>query len=138
VNYDPGMVRSLMALPAAAALALAGTAAVAGASPSPPPCAYTLSPPQVVQLSGTKVVTAKLTPAACDRSDSYLLVACVQLQGSDGPGQCAQGQGILPAQVYYQPYRPGATYISTGRGCSSKGNPPRPFCRPTGPVSATL
>jgi hypothetical protein len=138
VNYDPDMIRSLMALPAAAALALAGTAAVAGASPSPPPCSYTLSPPQVVQLSGTNVVTATLTPAVCDQANSYLLVACVQLRGSDGPGQCAQGQGILPAQVYYQPYRPGATYISTGRGCSSKGNPPQPFCQPTGPVSATL
>jgi hypothetical protein len=138
VNYDPGMIRSLMALTAAAALALAGTAAVASASPSPPPCAYTLSPPQVVQLSGTNAVTATLTPAACDRSDSYLLVACVQMQGSDGPGQCAQGQGILPAQVYYQPYRPGATYISTGRGCSSKGNPPQPVCAPTGPFTATL
>ena len=132
------MIRSLMALIAAAALALAGTTPTAGASPAPPACAYTLSPPQVVQLSGTNVVTATLTPAACDQSDSYLLVACVQLQGSDGPGQCAQGQGILPAQVYYQPYRPGATYISTGRGCSSKGNPRQPFCRPTGPFTATL
>ena len=132
------MIRSLMALTAAAALSFAGTAAVARAEPSPPPCSYTLSPPQVVPLSGTSVVTATLTPAACDQSDSYLLVACVQLQGSDGPGQCAQGQGILPAQVYYQPYRPGATYTSTGRGCSLKGNPPQPVCSPTGPFTATL
>ena len=138
MNYDPGMIRSLMALPAAAALALAGTAAVAGASPNPPPCAYTLSPPQVVQLSGTNVVKATLTPAACDQSDSFLLVACLQLQGSDGPGRCAQGEGNLPAQVYYQPYQPGATYISTGRGCSSKGNPPQGFCQPQGPLTATL
>ena len=133
------MIRSLIAIPAAVALALAGTAAVSVASPSPaPPCAYTLSPPQVVQLSGTNMVTATLTPAACDQSDTYLQVACVQLRGSDGPGQCAQGQGILPAQVYYQPYRPGATYISTGRGCSLKGNPPQPVCSPTGPFTATL
>jgi hypothetical protein len=132
------MIRSLMVLTAAVALALAGTAAVAGASPRPPPCAYTLSPPKVVQLSGTNAVTATLTPAACDESDSYLLVACVQMQGSDGAGQCAQGQGILPAQVYYQPYRPGATYISTGRGCSSVGNPPTPVCSPTGPFTARL
>ena len=139
MNYDPGMIRSLMVLTAATALTFAGAAGAAGAEPAPPPpCAYTLSPPQVVQLSGTNMVTATLTPAACDESDSYLLVACVQLQGSDGPGQCAQGQGILPAQVYYQPYRPGATYISTGRGCSSKGNPPQPFCRPKGPFTATL
>jgi hypothetical protein len=127
-----------MALIAAAALALAGTPSVAGASPNPPPCAFTLTPPQVTQLSSTNVVTATLTPAACDQSDSYLLVACVQLQGSEGPGQCAQSQGILPARVYYQPYRPGATYISTGRGCSSKGNPPTPVCSPTGPFTASL
>ena len=127
-----------MVLTAAAVLAFGGTAAVARGEPSAPPCSYTLSPPQVAQLSGTNVVTATLTPGACDESDTYLLVACVQLQGSDGPGQCAQGQGILPAQVYFQPYRPGATYISTGRGCSSKGNPPQPVCRPTGPLTATL
>ncbi len=127
-----------MTLSAAAVLALAGITPVAGASPNPPSCAYTLSPPEVVQLSGTNVVKATLAPAACDRSNSYLLVACVQLQGSDGPGQCAQGEGFLPAQVYYQPYRPGATYISTGRGCATTGNPPQPICQPTGPLTATL
>ena len=132
------MIRPPILVIASVASALAGTAGIADAEPSPPPCSYTLSPPQVVQLSGTNVVTATLKPAACDQSDSYLLVACVQLQGSDGPGQCAQGQGILPAQVFYQPYRPGATYVSTGRGCSSKGNPPQPFCEPTGPLTATL
>ena len=122
----------------AAVLALAGTAAVAGAEPSPPACAYTLSPPQVVQLSGTNVVTATLSPAACDRPIAYLTVACVQLQGSDGPGQCAAAEGILPAQVFYQPYRPGATYIATGRGCANTGNPPQPVCQPMGPLTATL
>jgi hypothetical protein len=93
---------------------------------------------QVVPVSGTNVVTATLTPAACNRSQPYLMVACIQLQGSDGPGQCAQGEGVLPAQVYYQPYRPGATYPSSGRGCSSTGNPPRPICQPAGPYTATL
>jgi hypothetical protein len=133
------MIRPLMVLTAATALTFAGAAGVAGAEPAPPPaCSYTLSPPQVVQLSGTNMVTATLTPAACDQSDTYLQVACVQLRGSDGPGQCAQGQGLLPAQVYYQPYRPGATYISTGRGCSLKGNPPQPVCSATGPFTATL
>jgi len=132
------MLRAPMLLAAAVVLASGGTVAVAGAEPSPPPCAYTLSPPQVVQLSGTDVVTATLSPAACDRSITYLTVACVQLQGSEGPGQCAEGQGILPAHVYFQPYRPGATYISTGRGCSAKGNPPQPVCLSTGPFSAAL
>ena len=72
------------------------------------------------------------------RSVAYLTVACVQLQGSDGPGQCQQQNGILTAQVFYQPYRPGATYIATGRGCANTGNPPQPVCQPLGPLTATL
>jgi hypothetical protein len=131
------MIRSTMVLTAAAASTFAGIA-TAYAEPSAPACSYTLSPPRVVQLSGTNVVTATLSPAACNESQTYQSVACVQLQGSEGPGQCAQGKGILPAQVYFAPYRPGATYVSTGRGCSSKGNPPQPFCEPAGPLTATL
>jgi hypothetical protein len=132
------MVRAPIVFTAAVALALGGTTAAAHAQPSPPPCAYTLSPPQVVQLSGTDVVTATLSPAACDGAIAYLSVACVQLQGSDGPGQCAQQNGILTAQVFYQPYRPGATYVATGRGCANTGNPPKPVCQPVGPLTATL
>ena len=29
--------------------------------------------------------------------------------------------GSLTAQVFYAPYRPGATYVSTGRGCANTG-----------------
>jgi hypothetical protein len=132
------MIRSPMFLAGAVVLTLAGSAAMARAEPSPPPCSYRLSPPQVVQLSGTNAVTATLSPAACDRSVAYLTVACVQLQVSDGPGQCQQQNGILTAQVFYQPYRRGATYIATGRGCANTGNPPRPVCQPMGPPTATL
>ena len=132
------MLRTPVVLVAAAALALGATAAVAGASPSPTACAYTLSPPHIVQLSGTNAVAATVSPAGCDGANAYLSVACVQLQGSDGPGQCGQNNGILTAQVFYQPYRPGATYIATGRGCANTGNPPQPVCRSLGPLSATL
>lgn len=127
----------LLVLAAAAAFALAGAVA-AKADPAPPSCSYTLSGPQVVQLSSTSVVTATLSPAACDRSVAYQAVACVKMQGEDGPGQCAQQNGILVAQVFYQPYRPGATYIATGRGCANSGNPPRAVCQSKGPVTATL
>lgn len=128
-----------MVLAAAAAMCVTGTAGLAGAEPdAPEACAYTLSPPQVVQVSGTAMVTATLDPAGCNRANPYLLVACIQLQGSDGPGQCAQGEGIVPAQVFYQPYRPGAVYISTGRGCANTGNPPTPSCQGAGPFTATL
>jgi hypothetical protein len=133
------MIRSLMVLAAAVALTVAGPASMTHAEPNPPKaCSYTLSPPHVVQLSGTSMVTATLSPAACDRSQSYLSVACVQLQGGEGPPKCQQGEGVLTAQVYYAPYRPGATYIATGRGCALTGNPPQPVCLTTGPYSETL
>ncbi len=126
-----------MVLTAAVAFALAG-AVSAKADPVPATCSYTLARPQVVQLSGTNVVTATLSPTACDRSVAYQAVACIQMQGDDGPGQCAQQNGILMAQVFYQPYRPGATYMATGRGCAITGNPPRAVCQSKGPLSATL
>ena len=132
------MTRSPVLVAAAVALALSGATPVASAEPAKPPCAYTLSPPQVTQLSGTNVVTSTLSTAACDRSVAYQTVACINLQGSDGPGQCAQQNGTLTAQVFFQPYRPGATYIATGRGCATTGNPPQPVCQPMGPLTATL
>jgi hypothetical protein len=132
------MMRWLMVLFTAVALALSGTAAVASAEPSPVACSYRLSPPQIAQLGGASAVTATLSPAGCDQSVAYLTVACVQMQGSDGPGQCAQQNGILTAQVFYQPYRPGATYTATGRGCANTGNPPQPVCQTMGPMTATL
>jgi hypothetical protein len=132
------MLRTPVVLVAATAWALGGITAAAGASPGPSACAYTLSPPHIVQLSGTNAVAATLSPAGCDSATAYLSVACVQLQGSDGPGQCGQNNGTLTAQVWYQPYRPGATYIATGRGCANTGNPPRPVCRSMGPLTATL
>lgn len=126
-----------MLLTAPVVLAL-GAAPIASAEPSPAGCEYTLSPPQIVQLSGTNVVTSTLSLAACDHSVGYQNVACVQLQGSPGPGQCAEQVGFLTAQVFYQPYRPGATYVATGRGCATTGNPPQPVCKPMGPLTATL
>jgi hypothetical protein len=131
------MIRSLTLLVAAATLPLAGTAAVAVAEP-PPTCSYNLTPPQVVDVSGTSMVTATIQPGACERSNAYLSVACVQMQGSPGPPKCEENNGVLPAQVFYAPYEPGATYVSTGRGCANTGNPPQPVCTPVGPVSATV
>jgi hypothetical protein len=138
VTYDPGMIRSLTLLIVAVALPFAPAADVARAEPPSSPCRYTLSPPHVVQVSGTSVVTATLSPAGCDQATAYQTVACIQRQGSDGPGRCEQNGGLLTARVYYAPYQPGATYVATGRGCASTGNPPQPFCQPMGPLTATL
>jgi hypothetical protein len=131
------MLRSLARILAAVALPLSATAGVATAEPTSP-CEYTLSPPQVVKLSGSDAVTVTVAPAACDRANVYLSVACLQIQGGDGPVRCEQNNGPLIAQVYLTPYRPGATYIATGRGCASKGNPPQPSCQVLGPLTATL
>ena len=121
------------------ALAVTGVVAagVADAEPTPP-CSFTLSPPQVVQVSGASFVTATVAPAGCEApSNPHQSVACLQLQGSDSPGQCMAARGILTAQVYHR-YQPGATYVSTGRGCASTGNPPRSICQSVGPYPATL
>ena len=49
------------------------------------------------------------------------------------------GQGPEAAQVFYEPYRPGATYISTGRGLGTLFNDmSEPNWQVLGPVSATL
>ena len=135
--YDPSMVRSLMFLIAAATLPVAGTAAVACAEP-PPTCTYNLSPPQVVDVSGTDMVTATLSPGACERSNAYLSVACVQMQGSPGPPKCEQNNGVLTAQVFYAPYRPVPHTSLPAGDAPTPGNPPQPVCTPVGPVAATI
>ncbi len=123
---------------AAATLVLGATPAVAGAQPAPSACNYDLTPPSVVNVSGTNMVTATLSPGACDGANTFQMVACLQMQGSSGPAQCARNNGLLPAQVFFQPYHPGTTYTATGRGCASKGNPPHGICQENGPLTATL
>lgn len=115
-----------------------GTAGVARAQPQEGSCDYALSPPTLVTVSGTTMVTATVSPRACTGAVTFQTVACVAMAGDPGPGHCSQGRGILPAQVYFQPYRPGAAYTSTGRGCASAGNPPQASCRETGPLTVTL
>lgn len=129
------MFRTL-AVVSATTMFLTATAAVAVAQPTPAACNYTLTAPTVVNVSGTDMVTATVSPAACDGAVTFQTVACIQMQGASGPAECAQGQGIVPAQVFYQPYRPGATYTSTGRGCAAKGNPPQTYCQETGPSTS--
>src|SRR5690606_26440360 len=126
---------SIVALLAAGACALP---AAATAEPVASPCAYTLSPPHVVNVSGTDMVSVTMAPAGCDGAVPYQSVACVQIEGSPGARQCKQNTGPLTARVYLSPYQPGATYVATGRGCATIGNPPQPVCESPGPVTATL
>jgi hypothetical protein len=135
------MVCAIRAIVVGFFTAFAGLAVpgVAAAEPAPP-CSYTLTPPHVEQIAGTAMVTATLTPSACGFPASpYQGVACLQIQGEDSAKQCAQARGFAPAHVVLGPYRPGATYVATGRGCGSwAGNLPAPDCQLLGPDVATL
>ncbi|WP_111512465.1 hypothetical protein [Mycobacterium kyogaense] len=130
------MLRTLAVIPALA-LAL-GPTALAHAQPQDGTCDYELSPPTLVTVSGTTMVTATVSPRACAGAVTFQTVACLQMAGESGPGQCSQGRGILPAQVLFQPYRPGTEYTATGKGCASAGNPPAASCRTVGPLTVTL
>jgi hypothetical protein len=134
------MVRLVVALLGASTLALSSLAGppAATAEPWPPsPCGFTISPPQVVQVDGVSKVTATVTATVCGFAASpYQSVACVELQGQPG-GACMQGTDT--AQVYFEPYTPGATYSSRGRGCGIiVPTLPADNCQMLGPVTATL
>jgi hypothetical protein len=119
--------------------AMVAVSAPAAAETDSPPCSFVLSAPRVVDVSGTSMVTATADFGGCSvAAEPTSTVACVQMQGSGTAEQCAMNTGLIPAQVYYGPYRPGATYVSTGRGCASTGNPPRSSCQTLGPLTATL
>lgn len=121
IFYHPGMNRAVMVFCLPLTVALSGVVGASGAHAQPPPpgtpCSFTLSPPEVVQVSGGDMVTATMTPAGCGGPFTpRLSVACIQ--GADSTTQCTQARGTDPAQVF-TPYRPGATYTSTGRGLGS-------------------
>ncbi|BBY56992.1 hypothetical protein [Mycolicibacterium sarraceniae] len=128
------MIRPIRAVSMAFLLALSGVAASAVAHAGPlPPCTYTLSPPAV----GPGGVTATAELAGCGPAGGpYLAVAC--LLGADGVTHCAQAHGSDPA-VISVPFRPGTTYIATGRGCPVwLGQNVAPDCQILGPLTAAL
>jgi hypothetical protein len=134
------MMRAVKVLGVAMSLTLAGAAGtnIASAEPWPPsPCGFTISPPRVVQVGGVSKVTATVASTVCGPAASpYQAVACVELAGQPG-GSCMQGTDT--AQVFFEPYNPGATYISRGRGCGIiVPTLPADNCQLLGPVSATL
>jgi hypothetical protein len=64
-------------------------AGVAGAEP-PPPCDFTLSPPEVVRVNGASMVTSTVAPDVCivPPAGPSLNVACLELLGVDTGGTC--------------------------------------------------
>lgn len=102
-------------------------------------CVFTLTKPVVVEVSGVKMVTATLTSLPCtgDILPNDQTV-CVELKGNGTAPQCKNVGGYQTAQVYYAPYVPGATYVSTGTGCGNGGVLLQTSCTTQGPLSAAL
>jgi hypothetical protein len=137
VIYDRLMSRLAVLAGIVVTLCGATTVSSAQADPARWPCDIRLTPPAVVDVSGRQMVTATVDPAGCTvAAEPTMSVACLQLQGSQSAEQCAQQEGPGTARVYYAPYRPGATYIATGRGCANVGNPPTSVCQTAGPLTA--
>ena len=134
----------LTVLPMALALTTIGlTTATASAAPPPGPgpsasCDFKLTVPSHVTVSGTDVVTATLTPGECTgefQPNSYLV--CVEMLGGGTP-QCNFRPVYDPVSVYFTPYRKGATYRSTGRGCGNVFPAADQSCFSLGPYTVTL
>lgn len=143
-------------LPAVVSIIAAGSVAsgwcVASSDASPSDgrsenCSFVLTPPKVVQVSSTQMVVATLKPGPCtiDAIPNESVV-CLAIEGSGSNGQCAHRLGSDAALVYY-PYRTGATYVVTGRGCAHliedpvtglKTGPVTKLCQSIGPTSFTL
>ena len=126
----------------AALVGFGGAGLVQAAPPTDgdqPSCVYTLSKPFVVEVSGRQMVSATLDGLPC--TDGILpnsKTVCVQLQGSDAAPLCKYEPGYNIAQVYFAPYRPGGTYVSTGTGCGATSPSFVSICATQGPFSATL
>jgi len=135
------MIRCLAAIlgvSSAAVVSLAFAGSTSASPPSEPSCTYTLSPPELVQVSGRTMVTATLAPFPCTGSiNPNSMTVCVSPEGGETTGQCGFEAKPIAARVYV-PYRPGTTYVSTGRGCGSVYTAEGSICTEVGPRTATL
>ncbi|BBZ74908.1 hypothetical protein MANY_02450 [Mycolicibacterium anyangense] len=135
--YDSAMIRPALVMSTLCLTVLGGAVGGGGVAQAGPdaPCTYTLSPPEIAdgQVSATAVI-AGCGPAA----GPYSAVACIQPLDRDSVIQCNQAHGADPATIVV-PYRPGTTYVATGRGCAAWAlQPASPPCQILGPFTATL
>jgi hypothetical protein len=135
------MIRRLAVLAAALSALLVGGGAVAVASPAPDNgsvrCTFTMSDPYVVTVSGTQMVTATVTPAACSgAANPKSTQVCIAT--GDTVGRCMLASGYETAQVYFSPYIPGVNYVAKGSGCAGLSTPAVAVCSSVGPKAATL
>lgn len=141
------MIRSLGAFTAFLAMCPIGLYCAGSSAASPPgetgQCSFVLSPPTVVNVSGTNYVTATLHPGSCTAHAHTESTVCLSIQGDDSAGQCGTAYTPNSAVVYF-PYRPGATYIVKGQGCADvmegSDSPAQPttVCQNVGTSRVTL
>jgi len=141
------MIRLFGALSAVVAIFPIGVGCAASAAGSPPggtgQCSFVLKPPKVVNISGVNYVTATVRTGSCTLHAHTETTVCLSVEGGDSAGECASEYDPLPAVVYY-PYRPGATYVVKGQGCSDvmegSDSPATPttICQDISPSRVTL
>lgn len=141
-RYDTSMIRLLAVFSAVLGIALTGAypACVSNASPSDDTgqCAFVLTPPTVVQISGVRFATATMEPGVCELEVlPNSSVVCLSIEGEDSAGQCASNSGRRPAILHYT-YKQGATYVVKGQGCADIFKPPYTICQNYGPSRVTL
>ncbi|MCV7226327.1 hypothetical protein [Mycolicibacterium komossense] len=133
------MIARLAVFPVTLGVVLGAIAAAGSASSEvPAACDFTLSAPSVVEVSGTQMVTATLTPAACKgTANPKSSQVCIAASGAS-PGRCELANGYEIAQVYLSPYIPGVNYVANGTGCAGIATPSGAICSSIGPKAATL
>ena len=121
LRYANLMIRLLGALAAFLAICPIGVYYAGSSTASPPggtgQCSFVLEGPKVVNVSGVNYVTAVVHAGSCTLHAHTESTVCLSVDGDDSAGLCESGYDPLPAVVYY-PYRPGATYVVKGQGCS--------------------
>jgi len=91
-------------------------------------CAFGITPPTVVPVSGVNYVYASLRPGNCTlHADPYSSTVCLSIEGTDSAGECASKSGTEPAELYVA-YQRGATYVEQGKGCAGTNVPPYTVC----------
>lgn len=141
------MIRTFGVFSTVLALCPLGVYYAAGSAASPPTekgqCSFVLDGPKVVSNSGVNQVMASVHAGECTLHAHTESTVCLSIVGDDSAGQCGNGYDITAAIVYY-PYRPGATYIVKGMGCtdimegSNSPAPPSTVCQDIAPSRVTL
>lgn len=114
------MTRSFAVLAALVTTCPVGLLSVGTSAASPPggegKCSVVLEPLKVVNISGTSMVQASAHSGSCTLHAHPEITLCLAVAGSDSNGQCVWAGDPGTATVF-EPYRPGATYILSGKEC---------------------